>query len=59
MNYNTSVHRLIYCILTLFFGSMVLFLPETKTFPLPRSIMQVRIREYYSFVFCSRNYLEK
>ncbi len=39
--YNTSTHRLIYCILTLFFGSVTLFLPETKSYPLPRSILQI------------------
>ena len=35
------MHRLAYCLLTLFFGSMSLLLPETKTFPLPRSILQI------------------
>ncbi len=32
---------MVYCLLTLFFGSMSLFLPETRTFPLPRSILQI------------------
>lgn len=41
LNYNSITHRLFYCILTLLFGSMTLFLPETKSFPLPRSILQI------------------
>lgn len=43
---NTTMHRLAYCLLTLFFGSMTLFLPETKKFPLPRSILQVIVNIY-------------
>merc|ERR1712127_813032 len=39
--HNSTMHRLGFCLLTLFFGSMCLFLPETKTFPLPRSILQI------------------
>ena len=41
LDHNTTMHRMLYCLLTLFFGSMSLFLPETKTFPLPRSILQI------------------
>lgn len=41
LNYNSITHRLFYCILTLFFGSLTLFLPETKSYPLPRSILQI------------------
>ena len=41
LDYNSVMHRLGYCVLTLFFGSMTLFLPETKSFPLPRSILQI------------------
>lgn len=41
LNYNSINYRLFYCILTLFFGSVTLFLPETRTFPLPRSILQI------------------
>lgn len=41
LDYNSITHRLFYCILTLFFGSVSLFLPETKSFPLPRSILQI------------------
>lgn len=39
--YTSHKPQLSYCLLTLFFGSMTLFLPETKTFPLPRSILQI------------------
>lgn len=39
--YNSEMHRLSYCVLTLFFGSLALFLPETRKFPLPRSILQI------------------
>ena len=35
--------RLIYGILSLILGSMALLLPETKKFPLPRTIMQVEM----------------
>ena len=41
LGYNSEMHRLGYCLLTLFFGSMALFLPETRSFPLPRSILQI------------------
>lgn len=39
--YTSHKPQLSYCLLTLFYGSMTLFLPETKTFPLPRSILQI------------------
>ncbi len=35
------MYRLIYGLLTLLFGAFVLFLPETKNLPLPRTILQV------------------
>jgi len=35
--------RLIYGILSLIIGAMALFLPETKKFPLPRTIVQVEV----------------
>ncbi len=42
LNYNANFpYRITYCLLTLLFGSLALFLPETKSFPLPRSILQV------------------
>ena len=41
LSYNSEMHRLGYCLLTLFFGSMALFLPETRSYPLPRSILQI------------------
>lgn len=41
LNYNSITYRVFYCILTLFFGSCTLFLPETKSYPLPRSILQI------------------
>lgn len=48
-------HRLFYCILTLFFGSVTLFLPETKSFPLPRSILQVKIAWLFEPIQQSNN----
>ncbi|CAF0989706.1 unnamed protein product [Brachionus calyciflorus] len=41
LNYTSTKAQMVYCLLTLFFGAMTLFLPETKTFPLPRSILQI------------------
>lgn len=45
LNYNSITHRVFYCILTLFFGSCTLFLPETKSYPLPRSILQIEVMQ--------------
>ena len=39
--YNSEMHRLSYCVFTLLFGSLALILPETRSFPLPRSILQI------------------
>lgn len=41
LDYNSEMHRLGYGVLTLIFGFLTLFLPETRSFPLPRSILQI------------------
>ena len=38
---NEPNHRLGYGLATLAFGALALFLPETRAYPLPRSILQV------------------
>jgi len=45
LHMNESNHRLGYGLATLFFGALSLFLPETKAYPLPRSILQVEAME--------------
>jgi hypothetical protein len=39
--HNSEMNRLVYGLLTLIFGALALFLPETKNLPLPRTILQV------------------